>query len=167
MDYWLSDDHDSYNSMLPDRVTCLVHRLRHRARCDERVQALQSGGELAELRRYLQDEYKQLYNDLIERLTTEYPAFWDEETETFTGPVCTNEIEGGNWQLKYGLRVASTQCQTACARTALIAVRDSMSTFITAGWRRASLTATAGSVSSRCSESPQHDRWRRPEENID
>jgi endogenous inhibitor of DNA gyrase (YacG/DUF329 family) len=34
----------------------------------------------------------------------EYPAFWDEEPETFTDPLSTNAIEGGNWRLKYGLR---------------------------------------------------------------
>ena len=37
-------------------------------------------------------------------LREEYPTFWDEESETFTGSLSTNAIEGGNWRLKYGLR---------------------------------------------------------------
>ena len=64
--------------MLPDRVKCLVHRLRQRARRDERVQELQKAGELAELRRYLKGEYEQSYEELIEQLRSAYPAFWDE-----------------------------------------------------------------------------------------
>jgi hypothetical protein len=67
------------------------------------VQELQKAGELAELGRYLQDEYERLYDDLIEQLMAEYPAFWAEEEETFTGPVSTNAIEGDNWRVKYGL----------------------------------------------------------------
>jgi len=37
-------------------------------------------------------------------LGDKYPAFWDEESEIFTGPVTTNPIEGGNYRLKYELR---------------------------------------------------------------
>jgi len=129
VDYWLTDDHDSYNDILPDRVKCLVHKLRTRARSDERVSELREAGELDELREYLEEEYETAYEEIVATLSKEYPAFWDDETEEFTGPVSTNAIEGGNWRLKYGLGTAYARCRGARARTSLLALRDSMSTF--------------------------------------
>jgi hypothetical protein len=123
VDYWLSDDHDSYNGVLPDRVKCLVHRLRQRARRDEREQELQKAGELAELRQYLEDEYEQSYEELIEQLRAAYPAFWDKEVEMFTGPVSMNAIEGGNWRVKYGLRVGYARCRAPRARASFVSLR--------------------------------------------
>jgi len=47
------------------------------------------------LKDYLEAEYETLYKEEVERLKSEYPSFWDEETGEFTGPVTTNAIEGG------------------------------------------------------------------------
>jgi len=47
---------------------------------------------------------------------TDYPSFWDEESEEFTGPVMTNAIEGGNWRLERELRVPYQQADTARGR---------------------------------------------------
>ncbi len=66
---------------------------------------------------------------IVATLREEYSAFWDEEAEEFTGPVSTNAIEGGNWRLKYGLGVPYARCRGARARTSLLALRDSMTTF--------------------------------------
>jgi len=129
VEYWISDDDASYNDVLPDRVVCVVHRLRNRARQDERVEELQENGDLEKLREYLQEEYDSLYMEVVDELKEAYPSFWDTETETFTGPVSTNAIEGGNWRLKYGLGVPYARCQAARARTALLALRDSRSVF--------------------------------------
>lgn len=129
VEYWVSDDDSSYNDVLPDRVLCVIHRLRNRARHDERVQELQEDGELEKLREYLQEEYESLYTEVVDELKEAYPSFWDPESESFTGPVSTNAIEGGNWRLKYGLGVPYARCQAARARTALLALRDSRSVF--------------------------------------
>jgi hypothetical protein len=66
---------------------------------------------------------------MVATLKEDYPAFWDDEAEEFTGPVSTNAIEGGNWRLKYGLGVPYARCRGARARTSLLALRDSMATF--------------------------------------
>jgi hypothetical protein len=129
VDYWLTDDHDSYSDILPDRVKCLVHKLRTRARSDERVSELHDAGELDELREYLEEEYETAYEKLVATLREDYPAYWDENEEEFTGPVGTNAIEGGNWRLKYGFSVPYARCHAARARTALLALRDSVSVF--------------------------------------
>jgi hypothetical protein len=129
VDYWLTDDHGAYNDILPDRVKCLLHRLRTRARGDERVSELHKAGKLEELRGYLEEEYEAAYEELVAGLRQDYPSFWDGEAEEFTGPVSTNAIEGGNWRLKYGLSVPYARCRGARARTSLLALRESMSTF--------------------------------------
>ncbi|GAA0262613.1 hypothetical protein [Halobacterium noricense] len=129
VDYWLTDDNDCYNDILPDRVKCLVHKLRTRARSDERVSELHEAGELEELREYLEDEYETAYEEIVATLREEHPSFWDEDEEEFNGPVSTNAIEGGNWRLKYGLGVPYARCHAARARTSLLALRESMSTF--------------------------------------
>ena len=129
VDYWLTDDHDAYNDVLPNRVKCLIHRLRTRARGDECVSELHESGELEKLREYLEDEYETAYEELVETLRQDHPGFWDDATEEFTGSVSTNAIEGGNWRLKYGLGVPYARCRGARARTSLLALRDSMSTF--------------------------------------
>ncbi len=112
-DYWLTDDHDSYNNILPDRVKCLLHTLRIRARGDERVSKLHEAGELGKLREYLEDEYETTYEKLAATLRENYPAFWDDEAKEFTGPVSTNAIEGDNWRLKYELGVSYARCRGA------------------------------------------------------
>lgn len=96
VDYWLTDDHDFYNDILPDRVKCLVYKLRTRARTDERVSELHEVGELDDLREYLEEEYETAYEEIVATLREDYPAFWNETEDEFTGPVSTNAIESGN-----------------------------------------------------------------------
>lgn len=129
VDYWLTDDNDAYNNILPDRVKCLVHRLRNRTRRDGRVKELREAGEFDRLHEYLEEEYENLYTELVGELKESNPTFWDEEAGEFTGPVSTNAIEGGNWRLKYGLRTPYGQCDSIRARTALLALRDSRQVF--------------------------------------
>lgn len=77
-------------------------------------------------------------------LREEYPAFWDDETETFIEPVSTNAIEDGNWQLKYGLRTLYTRCQGALARTALASRLNVYSRMVTLKQVLPTVSATSG-----------------------
>lgn len=81
---------------MPDRVKCLVHTLRTRARGDEHVSDLHEAGELEELREYLEDKCETAYEELVATLRQEYPEFWDDEAEEFTGPGSANAIENDN-----------------------------------------------------------------------
>lgn len=129
VDYWLSDGDPSYNGTLAHKERCLVHELRQLVRTDEHVATLRQSGELDELSSYLETMYEEAAAERAEVLREEYPAFWNEETETFTGPLSTNAIEGGNWRLKYGLRTPYARCRGALARTALLALHDSLYVF--------------------------------------
>lgn len=129
VDYWLTDDNDAYNDILPDRIKCLVHELRTRTRNDEQVKELYEDGDLEALQEYLEEAYEQLYTELVAELKEKYPQFWDADREEFIAPVSPNAIEGGNWRLKYGLRTPYKRCKTVRARTALLALRDSRRVF--------------------------------------
>jgi hypothetical protein len=129
VDYWLSDGNPSYNGTLAHHERCLVHKLRQLVRSDERVANLRQSAEFEELRNYLETIYEEAETERAAVLRQEYPAFWDEEAETFTGPLSTNAIEGVNWRLKYGLRTPYARCRGALARTALLALDDSMYVF--------------------------------------
>jgi hypothetical protein len=124
--YCVTDDEDCYNDTFEDRVKCLFHRLRSRARGDERVEQLAEEGKHEELAKYLKEEYAELYEEEVEQLKEKYPSFWDEESEEFTGPVTTNAIEGGNWRLKRKLRVPYQRADTARGRVLLSALNDSL-----------------------------------------
>ncbi len=127
--YCVTDDEDCYNDTFAERLKCLFHRLRTRARGDERVKKLHKEGRYEELKEYLESEYETLYEEEVERLKAEYPSFWDDETGEFTGPVTTNAIEGGNWRMKAKLGVPYRQCRSARGRVLLGAVSDSLSVY--------------------------------------
>lgn len=127
--YWITDDNDSYNGVLDDRILCAFHELRGRAREDERVQTLDEAGELEEIRGYLREMYGDLSEEKILTLIQKAPSLWDETNDEFTGPVSTNAIEGGNWRLKRRLGVPYERCQSIRGRALLGALRDSVSTF--------------------------------------
>jgi hypothetical protein len=129
VDYWLSDGDPPYNGTLAHHERCLVHELRQLVRSDERVTTLRQSGEFEELRSYLETIYEEATAERVTVLREEYPVFWDEEAETFTGPLSTNAIEGGNWRLKYGLQTPYARCRGALARTALLALDDSKYVF--------------------------------------
>jgi transposase-like protein len=133
VDYWIVDGESSYNGTVPDKEACLVHELRQLVRSDEHVAALRESGDLERLREHLEELYQTEWTERAAVLGEQYPAFWDEESETFTGPVTTNAIEGGNWRLKYELRTPYARCQGALARTALGALQDSMYVFRNGG----------------------------------
>ena len=127
--YCVTDDEDCYNDTFDGRVKCLFHRLRTRARSDERVDTLAEEGRREELETYLETEYTELYETEIDDLKDEYPSFWDEKREEFTGPVTTNAIEGGNWRLKDKLSVPYRQADTARGRVLLGVLNDSLSVY--------------------------------------
>jgi hypothetical protein len=103
--------------------------------------------------------YETAYEELVATLRQEYPTFWDNEAEEFTDPVSANAIEGGNWRLKYGLGVPYARYRGARARTSLLALRDSMSTFAN-GEPAESFAHHHGSFSfDQVWDNPQHDRY--------
>ena len=90
--------------------------MRQFVRSDEHVATLRESGNVEQLHRYLEELYQSEWTERARDLGEQYPAFWDAEAETFTGPVTTNAIEGGNWRFKHELRTPYAPCQKALAR---------------------------------------------------
>ena len=80
-----------------------------------------------EIRKYLQQKYKELEEEQIKLLKEKYPKFI--EGDCFSGAVTTNSIEGGNWRIKYELRTSYSAESSITARAILICLYDSIYTF--------------------------------------
>ena len=80
-----------------------------------------------EIRKYLQQKYKELEEEQIKLLKEKYPKFI--EGDCFSGAVTTNSIEGGNWRIKYELRTSYSNLGSINARSILICLYDSIYTF--------------------------------------
>jgi hypothetical protein len=93
------------------------------------VDTLAEEGRREELETYLENEYTDLYEEEVADLKDEYPFFWEEETEEFTGPVTTNAIEGGNWRLKEKLSVPYRRCRSARGKVLLSVLNDSLAVY--------------------------------------
>ena len=77
-------------------------------------------------------EYCLLYYDRVRREEEEkavkaYPELVEEGR--FVGALSTNSIEGGNWRIKFALKVPYKDPASLEARTLLIAISDSVKTF--------------------------------------
>jgi hypothetical protein len=128
VDYWLTDDHDSYNDILPDRVKSLVHTLRTRARRRERVSELHEAGELGKLREYLEDEYETAYEKL--------GGNTQRKLSSVLGRRGGGVHRAGEYERDRGRQLAveirawrSVRAVPWGARTSLLALRDSILTF--------------------------------------
>ena len=126
VDYWLSDGSLCYNGTPAHNEGCLGHELRHARPFEQVCRNAQKDRRTREIKLSSRNDYDEAASDRAAVLLTEYPAFWDEESETFTGLISTNATEGGNWRLKYGPRTPHVRCHRALARTTLLALYDSL-----------------------------------------
>ena len=79
----------------------------------------------AEMKKYAQDKYKQALDSTLEQIKKEHPDLLD-ENGNFPGYTNTNGMEGGNWRIKYGVRVPHTRNDSSAGRNILAAIKDSI-----------------------------------------
>jgi hypothetical protein len=81
----------------------------------------------SEMRKYAQDKYQQIVNDAtMEELRGSHPELFDNDKKNFDGCTSTNGIEGGNWRVKYAVRVPHQRNDSAAGRSLLAAIKDSV-----------------------------------------
>jgi hypothetical protein len=78
--------------------------------------------------RYLHERYKELVEKALQSLKRKYPHFVD--GEEFTGALTTNAMEGGNWRIKYELRVPYKNLDSIYSRALLALITDSLYNFL-------------------------------------
>ena len=146
----VTDGSQNYNE-IENRIGCTVHKARNELKRDEKFKQLkkeakelikkrkeaetdeekkQVGDEFAlkrsELKKYAKEKYAQVVNSTIEELRGTHPELFDEETRKFQGCTTTNGMEGGNWRVKYAVRVAHQRNDSATGRSLLAALKDSI-----------------------------------------
>ena len=148
----MTDGSKSYNEV-KNRVLDPVHRtrneLKHDSRFKEMRKELKEEKEKVEeakneeeknravegvekkiqaVTKYAKAKYQKVLGSTIEQVRREHPELFD-ENGSFRGRAMTsNGAEGGNWRLKYHVRVAHSRVDTSTGKSALAAIKDSVFT---------------------------------------
>jgi len=126
-DYNLTDGHGAYNDF-PDRVRCLFHLAKNKAKKDKVLKKIKKSALPEEIKEYLSQKYRELKEEVLKMLKQKYPQFLTPNGE-FTGALTTNCMEGGNWRIKHELRTEYTNINSIASRSLLITIVDSIYTF--------------------------------------
>jgi hypothetical protein len=82
---------------------------------------------LGEVGNYARAKYQEVLGSTLEGLRKGHPEYFDKNGD-FNGHVASNCAEGGNWRLKYAVRVAHQRTDTAAGKSILAAIKDSIFT---------------------------------------
>ena len=122
-----TDGHKAYN--VAEHIRCLVHLAKNNAKHDQTLKALvDQGADEDTITQYLSECYHELKEKTIKILKEKYPELVD-PNGNFTGVVNTNAMEGGNFRVKWKLRVSYSNLEGYYGRTILALINDSMHTF--------------------------------------
>ncbi|MGH7240560.1 MAG: hypothetical protein ACREHG_10955 [Candidatus Saccharimonadales bacterium] len=146
----VTDGSRSYNE-IKNRIGCTVHKTRSELKRDENYKQLKKEArelvqkkkvvktdeekkqidesfalKRSEMRKYAQDKYAQVVNSTIEELRGTHSELFDDERRNFHGCTTTNGMEGGNWRVKYAVRVPHQRNDSATGRSLLAALKDSI-----------------------------------------
>lgn len=88
---------------------------------DERMKPLD------ELSKYAKDKYKAILDDILDQIKEQHPEYFGKEGK-FTGHITSNSMEGGNWRLKYLIRLPFIRTDTMAGKGILAAIKDSVYT---------------------------------------
>lgn len=126
----LTDGHKAYKPIEGAyHLRCLFHRLKNICKRDRFLKALEkSGADENEILSYIKQLYEQLKLSTLEQLSLVIPTFFD-ANNNFSGPLTTNSQEGGNFRLKWLVRVPYLDLDAYFGRIILAAISDSLSTF--------------------------------------
>lgn len=131
-DYILSDGSRIYNGFVDER--CLWHFMKNFFnKWDEGLIRMKDAKMLPWIiSRHMQDIYSIAREEYLRYLAGKYPqlvAMVRDGVPKFIGATTTNAMEGGNWRIKYELRVPYHNAESVFARALLIELRDSLCTF--------------------------------------
>jgi hypothetical protein len=130
--YILSDGSACYNGLVDER--CLWHFMKNFFdKKDPGLDRMKRHGMLPQMiSEHMKDVYSIAKEEYLRHLRDKYPqlvVLRDDGSLAFLGATTTNAAEGGNWRLKYELRVPYRLAESAFARSMLIALKDSLYTF--------------------------------------
>jgi len=131
-DYVLSDGSRIYNGLVDER--CLWHIMKNFFdKYDDGMMALKEARMFPWIvSEYMHAVYSMAREEYTRYLMEKYPQLVEvmrDGSRRFVGATTTNSMEGGNWRVKYDLRVPYELPESVFARALLIELRDSLYTF--------------------------------------
>lgn len=146
----VTDGSHNYDE-IKNRIRCTVHKARSELKKDpnfkqmkkEAKELISKGKEAeteedrkqiveafaqkrSEMSKYAQEKYQQIVNSTIDEFRGSHPELFDNDSKNFDGCTSTNGIEGGNWRVKYAVRVPHQRNDSATGRSLLAAIKDSV-----------------------------------------
>ena len=165
----ITDASKSYNSM-KDHVLDPVHRARNELKHDKQFRDMVSKAKdlkkqeanavtlserneihdkrlklIDELSKYAKDRYHVILEETLKPLREQFPEYFDSDGN-FIGHITSNSMEGGNWRIKYAIRLPFIRTDTVAGKSILAAVKDSVFT-MRKGKNRVSIAERLGSFS--------------------
>lgn len=148
----VTDGSRNYNGV-KDRVLDPVHRTRSELKHDPKFREMKKEAEelrkeigeakgngekeklaeerliekVGEIASYAKGKYQDMLGSTLEDLKAKHPECFDKDGG-FNGHVTSNCAEGGNWRMKYAVRVAHARTDTAAGKSILAAIKDSVFT---------------------------------------
>lgn len=80
-----------------------------------------------EIDEYAKAKYQDLLKSTLEDLKRMHPEYFDKDG-SFNGHLTSNCMEGGNWRMKYAVRVAHERADSSTGKSILAAIKDSIFT---------------------------------------
>ena len=81
----------------------------------------------AEMKKYAKEKYQQVAKSTLDEFKKDHPEFFDGDGGKFKeGHTTTSGMEGGNWRVKYGIRVSHQRDDSAAGRSILATIKDSV-----------------------------------------
>jgi len=112
-----------------EHIDCVNHKPRRLIARDPVYRRLKKEAQSrAQIEEYCRLFYGRVREKEAERAAQMYPELVDGDGR-FIGALSTNSMEGGNWRIKFGLKVPYLDPVSEEARTLLVALLDSMKTF--------------------------------------
>jgi len=122
----LVDQHLGYDIVSHEH--CTVHRFKHLIEKDPILKQMRAQKlPLHEIRRYLCKKFEEFLTSAIADLSKKYPELV--VNGTFVGPTSTNHAEGGNFRIRWKLRVTYKRPGVYFGRALLAVINDSTHTF--------------------------------------
>lgn len=94
---------------------------------EEKKRAIEGvGRKLEEVSDYARAKYQGVLASTVEQVRREHPELFDEHGDFKGKAMTSNGAEGGNWRLKYAVRVPYARDDSAAGRSLLAALKDSV-----------------------------------------
>ncbi len=81
---------------------------------------------LKEISEYARKKYREILEKILEPVKEKFPEYF--HNGIFVGHITSNSMEGGNWRVKYAIRLLFKRADTAAGKSVFAVIKDSVVT---------------------------------------